>query len=121
MFRNVILQALGAQGEVTPVTGRIRIRRDDMLLLCSDGLSGKLRAEDMRRIVSEAGGDLSAACNALVAEANNRGGEDNITVVLARFTGEELEDARSEKITVELPPLEEDTTLGDAEVPTEIP
>jgi protein phosphatase len=121
MFRNVILQALGAQGEVTPVTGRIRIRRDDMLLLCSDGLSGKLRAEDMRRIVSEAGGDLSAACNALVAEANNRGGEDNITVVLARFTGDELEDARSEKITVELPPLEEDTTLGDAEVPTEIP
>jgi protein phosphatase len=121
MFRNVILQALGAQGEVTPVTGRIRIRRDDILLLCSDGLSGKLRAEDMRRIVYEHRNDLVAACSALVAEANNRGGEDNITVVLARFTGDDLEDARSEKITVELPPLEEDTTLGDALDPTEIP
>jgi protein phosphatase len=121
MFRNVILQALGAQGEVTPVTGRIRIRRNDILLLCSDGLSGKLRAEDMRRIVAEAKNDLQAACSALVAEANNRGGEDNITVVLARFTGSDLEDPRSEKITIELPILEEDTTLGDAEAPTEIP
>ena len=121
MFRNVILQALGAQGEVMPVTGRIRIRRDDHLLMCSDGLSGKLRAEDMRRIVAESKGDLAAACSALVAEANNRGGEDNITVVLARFTGDDLEAPQSEKITVELPTLEEDTTLGDAEAPTEIP
>src|SRR5215210_7270637 len=121
MFRNVILQALGAQGEVAPVTGRIRIRREDILLLCSDGLSGKLRAEDMRRIVDEHREDLVAACSALVAEANNRGGEDNITVVLARFSGDDLEDPRSEKITVELPPLEEDTTLGDALDPTEIP
>jgi serine/threonine protein phosphatase PrpC len=121
MFRNVILQALGAQGEVAPVTGRIRIRRDDVLLMCSDGLSGKLRAEDMRRIVDEHRKDLVAACSALVAEANNRGGEDNITVVLARFSGDDLEDPRSEKITVELPPLEEDTTLGDALEPTEIP
>jgi serine/threonine protein phosphatase PrpC len=121
MFRNVILQALGAQGEVLPVTGRIRIRRGDILLMCSDGLSGKLRSEDMRRIVSESENNLAAACSALVAEANNRGGEDNITVVLARFTGKDLDEPKSEKITVELPQLEEDTTLGDAEAPTEIP
>ncbi len=121
MFRNVILQALGAQGEVTPVTGRIRIRRNDVLLLCSDGLSGKLRAEDMQRIVAESKNDLAAACEALVAEANHRGGEDNITVVLARFTGDDLEDPQSEKVTVELPPLEEDTTLGDADAATESP
>jgi serine/threonine protein phosphatase PrpC len=126
MFRNVILQALGAQNELTPVTGRIRIRRDDILLICSDGLSGKLRAEDMLRIVTEAKGNLEAACAALVDEANHRGGEDNITVVLARFTGDDLEKPDSARITVELPPLEEDTTLGDTEssassAPTEIP
>jgi protein phosphatase len=51
MFRNVILQALGAQSEVQPVTGRIRLRQDDLVLLCSDGLSGKLRAEDIQHIV----------------------------------------------------------------------
>jgi serine/threonine protein phosphatase PrpC len=119
MFRNVILQALGAQSELTPVTGRLRIRRGDILLMCSDGLSGKLRAEDMRRIIQESEGNLSAACNALVEEANERGGEDNITVVLARFVGDDLQEANSERITIELPPMEEDATLGDTEPPTD--
>jgi protein phosphatase len=113
MFRNVILQALGAQSEVTPVTGRIRIRRGDMLLLCSDGLSGKLRSEDIQNIVVDED-DLSVACTELIAEANNRGGEDNITVVLARFNGDDLEEASTERITIELPQLEEDKTLDDS-------
>lgn len=113
MFRNVILQALGAQSEVTPVTGKIRLRRGDIILLCSDGLSGKLRAEDIQRIVVEYKGDLAQTCNALIEEANQRGGEDNITVVLARFEGEDLEEATSDRITIELPPLEDDKTLDD--------
>jgi serine/threonine protein phosphatase PrpC len=120
MFRNVILQALGAQNELTPATARIQLRQGDMLLLCSDGLSGKLRNEEILEIVSAAG-DLGAACAALVAEANNRGGEDNITVVLARFTGEELRDPNDDRITVELPPLEEDRTLDETEVDTQHP
>ena len=113
MFRNVILQALGAQSEVTPVTGRIHLRQDDLVLLCSDGLSGKLRAEDIQHIVINSKGDLAKACDALIEEANNRGGEDNITVVLARFFGEDLEEPASDRITIELPPLEEDKTLDD--------
>ncbi|HXC69364.1 MAG TPA: PP2C family serine/threonine-protein phosphatase [Pyrinomonadaceae bacterium] len=113
MFRNVILQALGAQSEVTPVTGKIRLRQDDLVLLCSDGLSGKLRAEDIQRIVIESKGDLSKACDGLIDEANNRGGEDNITVVLAQFSGDDLEAPASDRITIELPPLEEDKTLDD--------
>jgi len=113
MFRNVILQALGAQSEVTPVTGKIRLRQGDMVLLCSDGLSGKLRSDDIQRIVLNSGGDLSKACDALIDEANHRGGEDNITVVLARFQGDDLEAPSSDRITIELPPLEEDKTLDD--------
>jgi len=113
MFRNVILQALGAQGDVAPVTGRIRLRKGDTLLLCSDGLSGKLRAEDIQNIVA-GNPDLAKACDELIAEANNRGGEDNITVILARFSGEELEDPASDRITIELPAIdEEDKTLDD--------
>ena len=114
MFRNVILQALGAQSEVTPVTGRIRLRQGDMVLLCSDGLSGKLRAEDIQRIVTNFDGNLPSACDALIDEANNRGGEDNITVVLARFLGDDLEAPSGDRITIELPPLEEDKTLDDS-------
>src|SRR5205807_4923992 len=85
MFRNVILQALGAQTELTPATGRIQLRAGDVLLLCSDGLSGKLRNEEIRKIVADSGSDLGAACAGLVAAAHDRAGEDNITVVLARF------------------------------------
>jgi len=113
MFRNVILQALGAQSEITPVTGKIRLKQGDLVLLCSDGLSGKLRADDIQHIISSTNGDLVKACDALVQEANNRGGEDNITVVLARFQGDDLEKPANEKITIELPPLEEDKTLDD--------
>jgi serine/threonine protein phosphatase PrpC len=113
MFRNVILQALGAQSEIAPVTGKIRLRQGDVVLLCSDGLSGKLRADDIQHIVVNCNGDLAKACDALVDEANNRGGEDNITVVLARFLGDDLEEPSTERITIELPPLEEDKTLDD--------
>ena len=113
MFRNVILQALGAQSEIAPVTGRIHLRQGDVLLLCSDGLSGKLRAEDIQQIVVNSQDNLAKACEMLIDEANNRGGEDNITVVLARFHGDDLEEPATDRITIELPPLEEDKTLDD--------
>jgi protein phosphatase len=103
MFRNVILQALGAQPELSPVSGHVRLYHGDLVLLCSDGLSGKLRSEDMLNIIAESDGDLARACAELVAEANARGGEDNITVILARLTGEDLPSPDSnDRITVEL-------------------
>lgn len=111
MFRNVILQALGAQREVTPVVYDVPLRRNDMLLLCSDGLSGKLPAREMQNIVHASKNNLAAACMRLIEEANVRGGEDNITVVLARFTGEDLAESRSEAVTVETLSLDEHTTL----------
>jgi serine/threonine protein phosphatase PrpC len=119
MFRNVILQALGAQPELAPVTGRVRVFRGDLLLLCSDGLSGKLRGEDMLDIVASSNGDLARACEALVAEANERGGEDNITVVLARLTGDDLPSPDTDRITVELPSPDGDDTIGHDDDTTE--
>jgi protein phosphatase len=119
MFRNVILQALGAQPELAPVTGRVQLCRDDLVLLCSDGLSGKLRAQDILDIVRGADGDLALACGALVDEANERGGEDNITVVLARLTGPELPSSNSDRISVEMPVPEGDDTISREEDTTE--
>ncbi|HLL14340.1 MAG TPA: PP2C family serine/threonine-protein phosphatase [Pyrinomonadaceae bacterium] len=115
MFRNVILQALGAQSDLTPVVSRVRLQRGDLMLLCSDGLSGKMRAEEMLQIVADSRGALAAACDALIKEANKRGGEDNITVVLARFDGEDLTAPDSAPITVELAALEDDETLRGTE------
>jgi protein phosphatase len=55
----------------------------------------------MQRIVQANADDMPAACAEMIDEANRRGGEDNITVVLARFTGDELEAPDSNEITIE--------------------
>ena len=123
MFRNVILQALGAQSEVRPEIGYLQIKRGDLLLLCSDGLSGKLRADDMLQIIQQSQGNLIEACAGLVAEANERGGEDNITVVLARFTGDDLPMPDTDAITIEMPQTfdNDDDTLGSDDETMELP
>jgi len=48
-YKNVILQALGAQPRVNVIVDRVRLRRDDLLLLCSDGLSGKVKGSEISR------------------------------------------------------------------------
>jgi serine/threonine protein phosphatase PrpC len=85
-YKNVILQALGAQPRVNVVVDRARLCEGDVVLLCSDGLSGRVRADEMLSIVSEAT-SLREACDRLIAFAHERGGDDNITVVLARIEG----------------------------------
>ncbi|HYH84500.1 MAG TPA: PP2C family serine/threonine-protein phosphatase [Pyrinomonadaceae bacterium] len=116
MFRNVILQALGAQPDLAPVTGLVRVYRGDLLLLCSDGLSGKINGTDMLEIIAESDGDLARACEALVDEANERGGEDNITVILARLVGDDLPSPDTDRITVEFPPQDDDTISHEEDV-----
>ena len=93
--RNIILQALGPEANVKVDVTVQPLRQGDVLLLCSDGLSGQVRPEDMARIVDEEL-DLSVACDRLIAVANDQGGPDNITVVAARFEGHGLRAARSQ-------------------------
>jgi len=76
---------LGAQSEVTPVTGRIRLRQGDMLLLCSDGLSGKLRSEDIQQLILNSDGRSGEGLQRAGRRSNNRGGEDNIMLCWHRF------------------------------------
>ena len=89
-LKNVILQALGAQNEIYPVSARVAPHKNDVFLLCSDGLSNKVSAASMQRIVLDNFDSLENACVELIREANENGGEDNITVILAKFTGEAL-------------------------------
>jgi protein phosphatase len=84
--RNVILKALGAEDKLEPDLSQFARARGDYLLLCSDGLSNKVGDIEMRDIVLKSK-TLNAACAELVALANERGGEDNITVILAHFDG----------------------------------
>ena len=87
--RNIILQALGPDPRVKVDLSHEQLRRGDMLILCSDGLSGVVRREELAQMV-ENSPDLPTLCSALIDLANERGGPDNVTVVAVRFDGDGL-------------------------------
>ena len=87
--RNIILQALGPEPNIKVDLTAQQLRRGDVLVLCSDGLSGQVRTEDIARVVTDEQ-DLMAACKRLIDMANEAGGPDNITVIAARFEGDGL-------------------------------
>jgi serine/threonine protein phosphatase PrpC len=101
-LKNVILQALGAQNEIFPVSARLLPQREDVLLLCSDGLSNKVSGTDMQKIILDNFNQLQIAAAQLVKEANERGGEDNITLILVKLTGDSLPEPTNDKIKLEL-------------------
>ena len=101
-LKNVILQALGAQNEIYPVSARVQPCKNDIFLICSDGLSNKVSAAEMQQIVVDNLDELETACAELVKIANDNGGEDNITVVIAKFTGDKLPEPDDEGVKLEL-------------------
>lgn len=84
---NRILQALGTSPTVTPEVTYHALRRGDLLLLCSDGLSRVVSDDEILDVVRSAG-DCLVMCDQLIALANARGGPDNITVLVARIEGD---------------------------------
>ncbi|HEX9188623.1 MAG TPA: Stp1/IreP family PP2C-type Ser/Thr phosphatase [Vicinamibacteria bacterium] len=84
-LRNVVTRALGGRADLLVDVQARQMVAGDVLLLCSDGLTTMIADDDIARILGEAEGDIARAATALVAEANERGGEDNITVVLLKF------------------------------------
>ena len=90
--RNIILQALGPEPKIKIDLTHQQIRRGDVLLLCSDGLSGQVKRDEMLSIVREEK-DLVDVCKRLIDRANENGGPDNITVIAARFDGDGLQPA----------------------------
>jgi protein phosphatase len=67
--------------------GVLALRRRDCLVLCSDGLTKHITDDEIRDAVLAAP-SLAAACEALIECTNRRGGEDNVTVVLAGVNGD---------------------------------
>jgi serine/threonine protein phosphatase PrpC len=88
-YRNIILHALGVEQEVEPEIGAVVLKRGDYLLICCDGLSNKVGNVEIHDIVLQSE-TLNKACERLVNLANERGGEDNITVILAQVDGASL-------------------------------
>lgn len=82
-LKNVVTQALGGNSEPRVDVLEDEILEDDIYLLCSDGLNSMLTDDEIAAVL-ETGGSLDETCNRLIAEANERGGNDNISVVLLR-------------------------------------
>ncbi len=95
--RNIILQALGPEPKIKVDLTTQQVMNGDVLILCSDGLSGQVRSNEIAEIVTTSA-DLVDVCKRLIDLANENGGPDNITVVAARFEGEGLKTAGAETL-----------------------
>ena len=90
--KNIILQALGPEPRVKVDLTYQPLSRNDTIVLCSDGLSGQVKKDEIAELVIK-NPDLVTLCTELIDTANSRGGPDNITAVVARFDGDGLTDA----------------------------
>ncbi|HZO77184.1 MAG TPA: Stp1/IreP family PP2C-type Ser/Thr phosphatase [Solirubrobacteraceae bacterium] len=113
--RSIITRALGPEPDVDVDTWTYPVRAGDLVLLCSDGLTSMISEERVGQILARPG-ELEGAAQALINEANQAGGRDNITVVLVR-----LEDVPSsadgtgdQPTAVGMAPPTEVTTAADS-------
>ena len=87
--RNIVTRAIGAKPTVDPEVTEVEIAANDLLLLCSDGLTGMLTDEQiewhLRDATKDGQADLAGTAANLVDAANRAGGLDNVTVALAQF------------------------------------
>lgn len=79
-FRNVITRSLGASPEVEPDIYCEEVKKGDLLVLCSDGLSGYVKDDEIKELVTAWSPSLAAM--KLIDRANEHGGGDNITAVV---------------------------------------
>lgn len=81
--KNVITRAVGTNKTVEVDYINITLEKNDMLLMCSDGLSGMLSDAEIQNILQSTT-SLDEMVDALIGEANQKGGKDNITAVLVK-------------------------------------
>ena len=79
--KNVITKAVGIMESVEPDTMKLTLDNDESLLLCCDGVIAHLPDEDIHKIISDTD-DPQNACQQIVDLANERGGTDNISLII---------------------------------------
>lgn len=83
-MQNIIMKALGSEGTVKPDLDDLMALENDVLILCSDGLTRHVPDDSMAEVVTNTQ-DLKQACDLLIEAARDGGGEDNVTCLLLRF------------------------------------
>jgi PPM family protein phosphatase len=89
--KNLVTRAVGVGADVEVEIHDHPLQPSDLYLLCSDGLSDMLSDEEIGEILANAQDSLEASCGTLVKCANDNGGFDNISVVLARVCSRGVE------------------------------
>lgn len=80
--KNIITQALGVSSTIDPEYKKIKLGENDIILLCTDGLTNSLSDPQIQQILATKDLNLQERCEKLISEANRLGGGDNITVCL---------------------------------------
>jgi serine/threonine protein phosphatase PrpC len=82
--KNYVTRALGVEPTVEVDVTEIPVLKDDLFLLCSDGLSDMVEDEDIHLTISTFGGSLEMLARQLVLLSNENGGRDNVSIVVVR-------------------------------------
>jgi protein phosphatase len=83
-LRHVLTRALGAESDVDPDISVHNLHPDDVLLLCTDGLTKMLSDDQILALLLQRPTSPDRMCAALIEEANRQGGDDNVSVVIVR-------------------------------------
>jgi protein phosphatase len=81
-YRHILTQVVGLSDELVPELRQIELKPGDLMLMCSDGLTGALNNLEIEAIMGSRWRELADLANALVAAANEKGGADNVSVVI---------------------------------------
>lgn len=84
-MKNVVTQALGGGDRLTVDINEFQLEADDIVMLCSDGLNSMVSHTKIDEVFGRGFSSLNELCDNLIKEANEAGGEDNITVVLGKY------------------------------------
>lgn len=89
--RHILMRALGVRLRERPELFNYEWKRGDILLLCSDGLTGSVRDQEIYDIVRKHHKNMDKACQSLLDLSLQRGGIDNITICIAKNTDQEVQ------------------------------
>ena len=81
-LRHMLTQALGIEHDISPSVTIVDLNPRDRLLLCTDGLTKMMTDKEITDTIASKTQSLEETCDALIKEANQRGGKDNVTVVM---------------------------------------
>lgn len=80
--KNILLKVVGCEEEIEPDIIIKGFKKDDILLMCTDGLTNMISVKEIYNMIVEGKDDLKDTCKKLINKANENGGYDNISVIL---------------------------------------